>query len=509
MSSNERPPNDADRGVPDDVDYDVIIIGAGFSGLGMAIALKKSGAYSFVVLEKGDGVGGTWRDNVYPGCACDVPSHLYCYSFAPNPKWSRLFAPQEEIRQYLERCATRFGVRDRIRFGQDVKEARYMAEQQRWQVTAASGQVMTARSVVSGQGALHIPQVPSIEGQETFEGEQMHSARWPQGAALRGRRVAVIGTGASAIQLVPKIVEDVESLVVFQRHAPWIEPKPDWRISSFVQRCFERIPALSELFRGLLYQVLERRVVPLLGGGRGSRNERKALAHLARQVPDQRLRILLTPAEQYGCKRILLSNDYYPVFGRSNVALETAAIQRITPQAIETANQRHEVDTIVWCTGFQVTDYRANPLKIFGRGGRSLNEEMSETAKAYLGISTEGYPNFFWLMGPHTGLGHNSMVYMIECQIQHIMGVLELMRKAGATSIEVSLDAQNRFENEMDDKMAGTVWMSGCTAWYQDASGRISTLWPDHTYVYRRRTRTVSTEDYVVTVPPVPGVSAP
>ena len=488
-------------------DFDVLIIGAGFSGLGMAIALKNHGRHTFAVLEKGDGVGGTWRHNTYPGCACDVPSHLYCYSFAPNPNWSRFFAPQEEIRRYLEACAKRFALAPHLRFGASVAEARYINDKHWWQVKTVSGEVLTARLVVSAQGALHIPKVPPIDGRTTFAGDQFHSANWPANVDLRGRRVAVVGTGASAIQLVPSIADDVASMVVFQRHAPWIEPKPDLKISATAQWCLERIPVLVKALRELIYRVLERRLPPLLVNQSDSRNERRAKRHLERQVPDPALREKLTPTEGYGCKRILLSNDYYPTFNRSHVALDTSPLRRIGPSFVETEGHRHEVDTIIWCTGFQVTDFRANPLKIYGRDGRSLNEEMSRTAKAYLGIATEGFPNYFWLMGPHTGLGHNSMVYMIECQIRHVMKVLALMKDKGATSVEVSLSAQEQFEDEMDKKLEGTVWKSGCTAWYQDASGRISTIWPDHTYVYRERTRTVRAADYVMSMLKTQGAS--
>ena len=479
-------------------DFDVLIIGAGVSGLGMAITLKREGRERFVVLEKGDSVGGTWRDNRYPGCACDVPSHLYCYSFAPNPNWSRLFAGQAEIRAYLEDCATRFDVRSHIRFGRTVTEARYIEEDRRWRVTAETGEVLTARIIVSGQGALHIPKYPTIKGIGEFTGTQFHSAAWPEKASLKGKRVAVVGTGASAVQVVPNIVDDVASLVVFQRHAPWIEPKPDVRFSKLAQWCFRVIPGLGRLFRKMIYRYLERRLPALLRGKANSRNEQRALAHLAHQVDDADLRAKLTPTEAFGCKRILISNDYYPAFSRPNVQLEVEPIRRIVPGGLQTDEHTYEVDTIVWCTGFHVTDPRVNPLGIIGRDNRSLTEEMSQTAKAYLGVATEGYPNLFWLMGPHTGLGHNSMIYMIECQIQHIMSVLRLMRENEAEVIEVSKDAQDRFEAEMDAKMEGTVWRAGCTAWYQDPSGRISTLWPDHTYVYKERTQNVIPEDYVL-----------
>ncbi|MEM9738545.1 MAG: NAD(P)/FAD-dependent oxidoreductase [Pseudomonadota bacterium] len=477
-------------------DYDVLIIGSGFSGLGMAIALHKNAKQTFKVIEKGNGVGGTWRDNTYPGCACDVPSRLYSFSFAPNPNWSRVFAPQAEIRAYLEDCARKFGVLPHIQFNTEVREARYDERGLVWHVTMTSGEVLTARVVVSGQGALHIPKVPSFPGLERFEGDQFHSAQWPETTDLKGRKVAVIGTGASAIQIVPHIVDDVAGMVVFQRNAAWIQPKPNWKIGRLTKWWLNWVPFAGMLNRSLLYWLLEMRLPPLIKNSGNSFSERMSRKHLERQVEAPALREKLTPTERFGCKRVLLSNDFYPAVARSHVTVETNPIQAVGKNTLETKTGRHEVDTIIWCTGFAVTDVTVNPLRIVGRKGRVMKEEMSATAKAYLGISVEGYPNFFMLMGPHTGLGHNSMIYMIESQIAHVMAALEAMGKHRAKSIEVRPEAQERFEDEIDQKMEGTVWKSGCDSWYADKSGRISTIWPDHTYTYRARTRQIVESDY-------------
>lgn len=478
-------------------DYDVLIIGSGFSGLGMAIALKKDGKHSFVVFEKGDSVGGTWRDNTYPGCACDVPSQLYSYSFAPNPNWSHVFAPQAEIRAYLDDCATKFGVLPHIQFNSEVRQAEYDAWNRMWRVEMTNGAIVSARVVVSGRGALHIPRIPDIPGLEEFTGEQFHSAQWPEKADLKGQSVAVIGTGASAIQIVPSIADDVGEMVVFQRHAAWIQPKPNWKRGRLTQWWLKWAPFAGKLNRSFFYWLLEFRLPGLLRNSQSSFGERMARRHLRRQVKDPVLREKLTPTDQFGCKRILLSSDFYPAMSKEHITLETNSIKSVGANTIETSTTRYEVDAIVWCTGFAVTDMGANPLRIVGRNGRVLEEEMSETAKAYLGISVEGYPNFFLLMGPHTGLGHNSMIYMIESQIAHIMAALDAMHALGAKAIEVSLEAQERFEDEIDQKMDGTVWQSGCNSWYTDKSGRISTIWPDHTYTYRRRTRDLVDGDYL------------
>lgn len=484
--------------IPNDTPtLDVVIIGTGFSGLGMAIGLKRKQRDNFIVLEKAASVGGTWRDNVYPGCACDVPSHLYCYSFAPNPHWTRVFAPQEEIRQYLEDCTDTYRVRPHIRFNTQVHQARFDDAAGLWQVETTDGQRYRCRVLVSGQGALHIPSVPDIPGVQDFAGEIFHSAAWSPAADLEGRKVAIIGTGASAIQIVPNIADAVNAMVVFQRTPAWIQPKPDWKLGRLVQLYLKYMPLAKEMNRWFIYWMLETRVLSMLRNKRWSINELIARWHLRRQVRDKALRDKLRPDYRFGCKRVLLSNDYYPALARGNIHLETSPVARITGTSIVTQdNTTHEVDTIIFATGFAVTDVSANPMQIYGRNGQSMREAAAETVRAYLGISVEGFPNFFTLMGPHTGLGHNSMIYMIESQILHILSALDEMDKQDAATIEVTADAQNAFEDEMDRKMAGTVWMSGCKSWYQDKSGRIATIWPDYTFRYRLRTRKIVEKAY-------------
>lgn len=478
--------------------YDVLIIGSGFSGLGMGVALKQEKKRSFLIFEKDTEVGGTWRDNQYPGCACDIPSHLYSYSFAPNPTWSRLFAPQKEIFDYLKNCADTYGLRPHIRFGSEIAKAVYDEAQRLWVVHVKGGHRYLGRVLVSGQGALHHPSTPDIPGLDSFSGDVLHSAAWQPDIDLKGKRVAVVGTGASAIQIVPAIAQEVDHLHVFQRTASWILPKPDAPISAGRQRRMARWPLLQKLARGFIYGYLERRMPSLLKDSSRRGQEAIALKHLHDQVSDPGLRARLTPDYQMGCKRTLLSNDFYPTLCRDNVSLETGGIDKITPDGIVTqSGETVGLDAIIFATGFAVTDTSKNPLEIIGRDGRNLKQENAVTQSAYLGIAAEGYPNYFLLMGPHTGLGHNSMIYMIESQIAFIMQMLSAMDARGAAAVEVTKMAQDAFEAEMDRKMQGTVWSSGCTSWYLDNQGRNTAIWPDYTFRYRNRTRKIKPNDFV------------
>lgn len=478
--------------------YDVLIIGSGFSGLAMGVALKQEKKRSFLIFEKGEEVGGTWRDNQYPGCACDIPSHLYSYSFAPNPTWSRLFAPQGEIFDYLKNCADTYGLRPHIRFGSEIAKATYDETRRLWVVQVKSGERFLGRVLVSGQGALHHPSTPDIPGLDSFSGDILHSAAWRPDVDLKGKRVAVVGTGASAIQIVAAVAKEVGHLHVFQRTASWILPKPDAPINAGRQRRMARWPALQKLARGLIYGYLESRMPSLLKDSNRLGQEAIALKHLHHQVPDPDMQAKLTPDYHIGSKRTLLSNDFYPALCRDNVSLETDGIDKITPGGIITkTGDAVDLDAIIFATGFAVTDTSKNPLEIIGRNGRNLKEENAVTQSAYLGITAEGFPNYFLLMGPHTGLGHNSMIYMIESQIGFIMRMLSAMDARGAAAVEVTKTAQDAFEAEMDRKMQGTVWSSGCTSWYLDSQGRNTAIWPDYTFRYRSRTRKIRPKDFV------------
>jgi len=481
-----------------DAPFDVLIIGSGFSGLGMAIALKQEGRRSFVVLEKAGEVGGTWRENTYPGCACDIPSQLYSFSFEPEPNWTRVFPPQAEILAYLKRCADKYGVRPHVAFGAEAVCAVWDEAARLWSVTTRDGRRFRARTVVAGKGALHRPAIPDLPGLESFAGPAFHSAEWRHDVDLAGKRVAVVGAGASAIQFVPKVAPLAERLTVFQRTPPWIVPKPDRPISEKSRARFARRPWLQAAVRSFWYWFLEKNARARLDPRLTGPSERLALKHLHAQIADPGLRAKLTPDYRLGCKRVLISGDYYPALTRPNVALETAPIARVEPDAVVTADgRRTTADVLIFGTGFQVTDQSADPLEVVGRGGRRLKDDWRGGLSAHLGITVSGYPNWFLLMGPHTGLGHNSMVYMIESQIRYVMSALKALDRRGAAALEVTAEAQAAFATEMDRKLQGTVWMSGCGSWYLDADGRNTTVWPDYTFRYRARTRALNPEDYV------------
>jgi cation diffusion facilitator CzcD-associated flavoprotein CzcO len=470
-------------------DFRVAIVGTGFSGLGMAIRLKQEGIDDFVVFERADDVGGTWRDNTYPGVACDVPSHLYSFSFAPNPEWSRTFSPGAEIWDYLRRCAGHFGVMPNIRFGHEVTGAAWDDGAQRWRIETSQG-AFTAQVLIAGTGPLSEPSIPRIPGIESFEGSAFHSAQWDHDQDLRGRRVAVIGTGASTIQVVPRIQPEVERLHLFQRTPPWIMPHPDRPLSEREQRIYRRSPLLQRAMRGAIYWARETFVLPFLHKRLARLPERIARRHIASQVPDRELRRKLTPNYTIGCKRILISNDYYPAVAQPNVELVTDGIREVRPRSIVTADGREiEVEVIVFGTGFRVTDMPAAEF-IRGRDGQSLAEVWKGSMEAYLGTSIAGFPNLFMIVGPNTGLGHNSMVFMIESLIAYVFDALRTMEARRIASVEVRPEVQAAYNVEIQEGLRDTVWSTGgCASWYLDDTGRNTTLWPGGTWRFRTLTR--------------------
>lgn len=478
-------------------DVDVLVIGSGFSGIGMGASLKREGKRSFLILEQAADLGGTWRDNRYPGCACDVPSALYSFSFAPNPHWTRAFSPQPEIWAYLRRVAEAEGLSPHFRFNAAIVDARWDEAASRWRLTAADGRGWTAAVVVAGTGALSRPARPAIEGLDTFKGESVHSAQWRDEVVFEGRRVAVVGAGASSIQVVPELAPVAAHLTVFQRTPAWIIPKPDKAIEPETRERFAREPWRQQFWRLFIYAMLEKnaagRIHPPLAAG----PERMARKHLAAQIPDPELRAKLTPDYKIGCKRLLISDDFYPALMRDNVDLETSPIARITAKGIVTADGREiPADVIVLATGFEVTNPEGDPLEVHGRGGLRLKEAWREGAQAHLGITVAGFPNWYLLMGPNTGLGHNSMIYMIESQIAYVMSALGRMDEQALRALEVRPEVQARFVAEMDRRMAGTVFSSGCKSWYIGERTRNTTVWPGFTFDYRRRTRTIQQADY-------------
>ncbi|MBB1022142.1 NAD(P)/FAD-dependent oxidoreductase [Dietzia sp. E1] len=469
---------------------DVLVVGAGFSGLGTAIRLSQEGFDDLVVLERGHDVGGTWRDNSYPGAACDVPSHLYSYSFALNPDWSRAFSPQGEIYDYIRRVTAETGVREKIRFGVDVTAVEYDADRGRWSVSTNAGEY-DARVVVLGVGALCEPRLPEIDGIEDFAGDVFHTARWDHSVPLADRRVAVIGTGASAIQVVPSIAPTVGHLDVYQRTAPWVLPRMDRPYPRLERSLYRRVPGLQKAVRALQYASREFQVVGLTRT-RAALAPIKALgrAHLALQVRDRALREKVTPNFEIGCKRILLSNTWYPALGRDNVDLVTEPIARVTESGIVTADGvEHPADVLVVATGFHVTD---SPFfeRVRGADGRTLAQQWrSEGMEAYKGTTVAGYPNLFVLVGPATGLGHSSMIYMIESQLNYLVDALRTMRDRDLQAVEVRAAVQEAYNRELREQTGETVWVTGCRSWYLDDKGNAPAVWPDFTLTFRRQTR--------------------
>jgi cation diffusion facilitator CzcD-associated flavoprotein CzcO len=479
----------------------VAIVGSGFSGLGMAIRLRRAGIEDFVILERADEVGGTWRDNSYPGCRCDVPSHLYSFSFAPNPDWTSTFSAQAEIWEYLRTCARRYGVMDHVRFGHEVLDAAWDEDEQHWRIETSQGP-LTAQALVLGTGPLSEASIPDLPGLERFEGATFHSATWDHDHDLDGERVAVVGTGASAIQFVPQIQPRVGRLHVFQRTAPWIMPRPDRPLNAWERRLYRALPAAQLVMRAGIYWARESFVVGFRHQRVMAWGERLALRHLHRQVRDPGLRRKLTPGYRMGCKRVLISNDYLPSLTRPNVEVVTDAIAEVRPRSIVTADgAEREVDTIIFGTGFHVTDVPAAE-RLRGRDGRTLAEHWQGSPQAHMGAMVAGYPNLFFLVGPNTGLGHNSIVFMIESQCNYVLSALQLMQERGAAELDVRPEAQAAYNARVQEQMRGTVWTAGgCASWYLDAQGRNTTLWPTFTWPFRERTRRLNPAEYVLRAP--------
>jgi cation diffusion facilitator CzcD-associated flavoprotein CzcO len=502
-------PATADRGNhgrgaegPLPADVRVVVIGAGFAGLGTAIRLKQAGIHDFVVLERGDDVGGTWRDNSYPGCQCDVPSHLYSFSFAPNPDWSSAFSGQPEIQAYLQRCADQHELRSHIYLGADMIESRWDDAIKRWRVRSTRGE-LTCRVLVAANGPLSAPALPAFAGLESFAGETFHSASWRHDFDMTGRRVAVVGTGASSIQFVPYVQRHARQLTLFQRTAPWVMPRRDRIISGWEKALYRRVPPAQRALRAGIYWARELMVPALTGNDRMlSIAERVARRQLNTQVADPALRAKLTPHFRLGCKRVLLSNDYYPALSQPNVDVVTDAIAEVVPEGIVTRGAggervTHQVDAIIFGTGFHATD---GPLaaQLTGKDGRTLREHWNESGMSALhGTTVVGFPNLFLMVGPNTGLGHNSIIFMIESQLSYLLGALKAMETRSAATIEPRPEVARAYNDGIQQQLIGTVWNNGgCASWYLDEKGRNTTLWPTFTFSFRRLVRRFDPADY-------------
>ena len=474
---------------------DVLIIGSGFSGIGMGAALRAAGRNDFEIWERAADLGGTWRDNDYPGCACDITSPVYSFSFAPKPDWSRLYPTQPEILAYLRTVARERGLDPHFRFGRNMVAAHWRGD--RWRVEAEDGMVAEARFLVLGTGGLSNWRFPDIPGLDRFAGSIWHSAAWNHDFPLEGKQVAVIGTGASAIQFVPEIAPKVGRLAVFQRTPPWVVPKLDREIAPATAERWRRQPWRQKLLRLLLFARAELLLLPRLRRMRGlDKLERIAREHMESAIADPALRAKLTPSYRFGCKRLLISNDWYPALARDNVELVADPIERVIETGIRTADgAERRFDAIVFGTGFDIEAAWKGP-DIAGLGGVRLRDLWADAPRAHLGISVAGFPNLFMTMGPATGLGHNSIVYMIEAQVAHIMSAMTLSRRLGAPLMPRA-EAQQAFFDRVQADMAGTVWVEGgCDSWYLTPERRNYTLWPGHTFTYRRRVKRARPADY-------------
>ncbi|NRQ39676.1 NAD(P)/FAD-dependent oxidoreductase [Nonomuraea sp. NN258] len=463
----------------------VAIIGAGFGGLCMAIQLERAGIRSYTVFEKADDLGGTWRDNSYPGAGCDIPSHLYSYSFEKYSSWTRRYPEQPEILGYLTHCADKYDVRRKIRFGSEVRRAAF--DGTTWHLTTAGRDTPeTFDVVVMSVGQLNQPRLPDIPGMTEFAGVSFHSARWNHEHDLTGRRVAVIGNGSSAAQFIPRVAERAAHLDVFQRTPNWVIPKPDATFGPLARLAFHFVPGLQRAYREWIYRYAEGTLYPALARGWSSGLlEKRALGHLREQVPDAELRAKLTPDYPPGCKRVVIDSSFYPALTRPNVDVVTDKIARITAAGVETTEGLRAADTIVYATGFKTTEF-LTPIEVTGLGGRSLQEQWRDGAEAYLGISVVNFPNLFLLYGPNTNLGHNSIVFMIECQVNHIMACLPHLSRTGP--MEVRPEVMAAWRGRLDAAMERMVWGNGCQSWYKTASGRVTNNWPGPTTLYRRLT---------------------
>ncbi|MGC0771784.1 MAG: NAD(P)/FAD-dependent oxidoreductase, partial [Candidatus Acidiferrum sp.] len=458
----------------EELSVDVLIVGGGFSGLCMAIKLREAGMNSFLLIEKSDDIGGTWYDNRYPGCACDIPSHLYSFSFYQWPDWSRMYPGQQEIHDYLKRCIECYGLAPHIRLKTRFCEAAWNEEESAWNVLGASAEGelrIRARVLVSGMGGLHVPNLLKLPGIERFAGPAFHSSQWDYGVDLKGKKVAVVGTGASAIQFVPQIAPQVGKLYLLQRTPPWIVPRIDFAFSEKAKRRFRRHWLVRWAFRKYLFWRFEIRVLGFLGNQfvRGKATQ-IATRHLRHQVADPQLRATLTPKYELGCKRVLVSDDFYPALSRENVQLVTSAITEVREQSILTSDGlERPIDVLIYGTGFRATDLLIG-VRIVGRGGVEIHDAWRERMNAYYGITVSGFPNFFVLLGPNTGLGHNSIILMTEAQVRYVMSCLKLMKRKRKKVIEVREETQKQFVEVVHHRLQGTVWQSGgCKSWYQDA----------------------------------------
>lgn len=460
-------------------DHKVAILGAGFAGLCMGLRLQAQGETSFVILEKADRVGGTWRENIYPGSGCDIPSHLYSYSFEPNPDWPEIYSAQPDILAYIDGVVEKHRLSSHIRFNSEVVGAAWDETGGFWRIATAGGGTVTAESFITAWGQLNRPKSPPIEGRDDFAGPAFHSAHWDKSVDLAGKRVAVIGNGASAIQFVPQVAKTAETLTLFQRSPNWIVPRMNRPYTEAEKAHFKAQPAAMEKVRTEIFEMAEARLAAKRAGTLPVEEVPIPLAHLHNQVADPALRAKLTPDYEIGCKRVLISNDFYPALTQPNVELVTEAITRMTPQGVVDATGRlHEVDVVIYATGFETKSF-AGETAITGLGGVSLAHAWRDGPEAYLGLAVSGFPNLFMLYGPNTNLGHNSIIYMIEAQVDYVLQAL-----AAGRPLSVKPEVMARYNDDLQQQLTNTPWAGACTSWYKTADGKILNNWPNTARAY-------------------------
>jgi len=478
--------------------HDSVILGAGVSGLCMGRALLMAGIKSFVIIEKSGGIGGTWWDTTYPGAECDVPAHLYSYSFDLNPDWSQVYAPRHEIQQYLVQFAEKSGLLPHIRFSTTLIQARFDEQTALWHLQLGNGDQLMARTFVCSAAPLSEPKYPDIPGVGTFQGRLFHSARWDRNYRFCGTRVAVIGTAASAVQLIPRIAPLVSELYVYQRSPAWIVPRMNRRYSRWEKALF-RMKPVARARRGFTYVIHEmNRLAFNPGSLMGKIGRGLAELQLRRQVPDETLRAALRPDYPFGCKRVLLSNDYYPALMRSNVKLVTAPIERLDPTGILSSDgQRREIDAIICATGFNVKHVLTS-IRIVGLEGKSLNEAWINEPEAYRGVTVAGFPNLFLLLGPNTGQGHTSAILFIEAQVNYALQCIQELSRLNKKFLDVKRDAMTRYNEVMQKTLHSSVWAAGCRSWYKTETGKIIGIYPGFSFQYMRELRKPHFEDYII-----------
>ncbi|NHB58576.1 NAD(P)/FAD-dependent oxidoreductase [Acinetobacter sp. 194] len=476
----------------------IAIIGAGFGGIATAIRLLQANIHDFVIIEKANDVGGTWRENQYPGAACDVQSHMYSLSYVPKSDWSKRYAEAPEIFSYIQSVIKDYDLKKYIKFNQELSSARYDEQNCRWHLVLNGQDQLEAQFVIFANGPLHIPQIPKIKGIEKFKGEVFHSSHWNHDYALQGKKVASIGTGGSAIQYIPEIAPEVDQLYVFQRTAAWVIPRDERAYSNLDKKLFAKFDWYRKLHRARLYWSNESRVMPIVQPKMMKIGQKLAELFIRYQVKDKAVAEKLTPNYTMGCKRILVSNKYFPTFNRQNVELVTDAIQEITEDSIISRDGKNrKIDCLIYGTGF-ITDPRIylKSFECYGEKGLELKQVWKDGAESYYGMSTKGFPNFFQLLGPNTVLGHNSVIFMIESQVNYILQLIQTVDRTHTQAVVVKDQVQDQFNEKIQDQFQGTVWQSGCVSWYQQDGGKNFALWPSYTWKYWLNTLKVNPSDY-------------